>query len=74
MRELPRPDASEMQDIVRKRNLGGDPEVQTFEDALCLSFLETQLGAFATAVTRRVNLTSAILHSARLYRRPKVHS
>ena len=29
--------------IIRKRELGGDPAVQTHEDALCLVFLETQL-------------------------------
>jgi uncharacterized protein DUF4202 len=32
-----------VQQIVRKRGLGRDPEVQVFEDALCLVFLETQL-------------------------------
>jgi|SRR5687767_8643411 len=32
-----------VQDIVRKRGLGTDPEVQAFEDVLCLVFLETQL-------------------------------
>ena len=31
-----------VQAIVRKQGLGADPEVQTFEDALCLVFLETQ--------------------------------
>jgi hypothetical protein len=31
-----------VQDIVRKRGLGRDPEVQALEDALCLVFLETQ--------------------------------
>jgi hypothetical protein len=31
-----------VQDLVRKRGLGSDPEVQTLEDALCLVFLETQ--------------------------------
>ena len=36
-----------VQHIVRKRNLSSDPEVQAFEDALCLVFLETQLGEFA---------------------------
>ncbi len=36
-----------VQNIVRKRGLGRDPEVQVFEDALCLTFLETQLTAFA---------------------------
>lgn len=32
-----------VQDLVRKKGLGTDPEVQTLEDALCLVFLETQL-------------------------------
>ena len=32
-----------VQDLVRKRGLGKDPEVQTLEDALCLVFIETQL-------------------------------
>ncbi len=36
-----------VQDLVRKRNLGRDPEVQTLEDALCLVFFETQLGELA---------------------------
>ena len=36
-----------VQDIIWKRGLGRDPEVQAFEDALCLTFLETQLAAFA---------------------------
>ncbi len=36
-----------VQDIVRKRGLGKDPEVQLFEDALCLVFLETQLAELA---------------------------
>ena len=31
-----------VQDIVRKRDLRTDPEVQVFEDALCLTFLQTQ--------------------------------
>jgi hypothetical protein len=31
-----------VQDIVRKRNLKTDAEVQAFEDALCLTFLQTQ--------------------------------
>ena len=33
-------------DILRKRGLGRDVEVQAFEDALCLTFLETQLAGF----------------------------
>jgi len=38
---------SRVQDIVQKRGLGTDADVQAFEDALCLVFLETQLEAFA---------------------------
>lgn len=34
------------QDLVRKKNLRRDPDVQALEDALCLVFLETQLGDF----------------------------
>ncbi|MCU0271409.1 MAG: DUF4202 domain-containing protein [Acidimicrobiales bacterium] len=33
--------------IVRKEGLGSDPQVQTHEDALCLTFLETQLDPVA---------------------------
>lgn len=36
-----------VQDIVRKRGLGTDPEVQALEDAMCLVFIETQLVALA---------------------------
>jgi hypothetical protein len=36
-----------VQDLVRKRGLGTDPEVQTLEDALCLVFLETQFHELA---------------------------
>jgi hypothetical protein len=37
------------QQIIRKEGLGVDPQVQTHEDALCLVFLETQLGELADA-------------------------
>ncbi len=33
-----------VQNIVQKHNLRGDSDVQTLEDALCLVFLQTQLG------------------------------
>ncbi|MBW2230204.1 MAG: DUF4202 domain-containing protein [Deltaproteobacteria bacterium] len=36
-----------VQDLVRKRGLGRDADVQAIEDALCLVFLETQLEDFA---------------------------
>ncbi|MFQ5697551.1 MAG: DUF4202 domain-containing protein [Myxococcota bacterium] len=34
-------------DLIRKRGIGRDDEVQVLEDALCLVFFETQLAAFA---------------------------
>lgn len=33
-----------VQQLVRKHGLGRDPEVQVLEDAMCLVFLQTQLG------------------------------
>jgi hypothetical protein len=39
-------------DIVRKRNLKSDPEVQALEDALCLVFLQTQLHELASRLDR----------------------
>jgi hypothetical protein len=41
-----------VQDIVQKRHLSTDPEVQAFEDALCLVFAEDQLAEFATRVDK----------------------
>jgi hypothetical protein len=41
-----------VQDIVRKRGLGRDPDVQVLEDALCLVFIETQLGELAARLDR----------------------
>jgi hypothetical protein len=38
---------AEVQHIVRKEGLGSDPKVQTHEDALCLTFLQTQFGELA---------------------------
>ena len=35
-------------DLIRKKNLGSDPEVQTLEDALCLVFVEMQLASFSS--------------------------
>ena len=34
-------------ELICKRGLGRDPEVQSLEDALCLVFLETTLGSFS---------------------------
>ena len=45
-----------VQDIVQKRRLTSDPEVQTFEDALCLVFLETQLDELGARLEREKSL------------------
>ena len=37
------PSVERVQVIIRKEGLGRDPQVQVHEDALCLTFLETQL-------------------------------
>jgi hypothetical protein len=63
--------------IVRKEGLGRDPEVQALEDALCLVFLETQLGDVAErldadklvsvlAKTAKKMSPAALAHAARL--------
>lgn len=39
---LSRAVADRVGEIVRKRKLESDPEVQTFEDAVCLTFVQTQ--------------------------------
>ena len=36
-----------VQDIIRKKRLASDPEVQTLEDALCLVFIQTQYDELA---------------------------
>lgn len=41
-----------VQAIIRKRNLAHDAEVQAFEDALCLVFLETQFDDLARRLSR----------------------
>lgn len=41
------PEVARVQAILRKENLRADPEVQVFEDALCLVFLETELADLA---------------------------
>lgn len=43
---------SRVQEIVQKRHLATDAEVQAFEDALCLVFAEDQLADFATHVNK----------------------
>jgi hypothetical protein len=45
---------SRVQDIVRKRGLGRDKDVQTLEDALCLVFLETQFADLNQRLSRDV--------------------
>jgi hypothetical protein len=40
-------ETARVQQLVRKRGLGSDPDVQVLEDAVCLTFLETQLAELA---------------------------
>ena len=44
---FPEEELQRVEDILRKRNLRRDREVQCFEDALCLVFLETQFRILA---------------------------
>jgi hypothetical protein len=52
-----------VQALIRKRGLGRDAEVQALEDALCLIFLETQLGELArkTPHPRMIEITKQTL-------------
>lgn len=40
--------AGRVSDLLIKKGLRSDPEVQAFEDAICLTFLETDFAAFAS--------------------------
>lgn len=40
--DVPGPPLDRAIEIVQKKGLGSDPEVQAFEDAVCLTFIETQ--------------------------------
>lgn len=60
-------DAAEIervQGIVRKQGLGRDPEVQTFEDALCLVFLETQFAELRARLADDVKLAEVVRRTA----------
>ena len=52
-----------VQEIVKKRNLAHDPDVQVLEDALCLVFLETQFHELAakTEADKMVDITRKTL-------------
>jgi hypothetical protein len=52
-----------VQELIRKRGLGRDPEVQTLEDAMCLVFLETQFSELAqrTATDTMIDITRKTL-------------
>ena len=47
-------------EIVAKQGLGTDPEVQTFEDAVSLTFLETELGAVAERLADDVKVAAIV--------------
>ena len=48
--DIPAEEIERATDIVQKRGLGSDPEVQTFEDAVCLTFIETQFRSTADKI------------------------
>ncbi len=58
------PTIERVQEIVAKRGLGTDPEVQVLEDALCLVFLETQLHDLAARLDadKMVAVAAKTLH------------
>jgi hypothetical protein len=53
-----------VQAIVRKQDLGRDADVQVFEDALCLVFLETQLAPLRARLGDDEKLTEVIRKTA----------
>lgn len=53
------------QDIIRKRGLGKDPDVQALEDALCLVFIETQLGELSDRVDDPEKMVTIIQKTAK---------
>lgn len=54
------------QDLVRKKNLGKDPEVQVLEDALCLVFLETQLHGLAARLDAETVIRALVRSLAKM--------
>lgn len=52
-------------EIVTKRQLKSDRFVQVFEDALCLVFLETQLGEFTERVSQSATLDRVLVRTWR---------
>ena len=51
--------------IIRKQGLGRDPEVQVFEDALCLVFIETQFTALRESMADDAKLTDVVRKTAK---------
>jgi Domain of unknown function (DUF4202) len=51
--------------IVQKTGLGVDPEVQTFEDAVCLTFLQTQLAPTVEKVADDEHMVEVIVKTLR---------
>ena len=50
-----------VQNLVRKRGLGRDPEVKTLEDALCLVFLETQFHDLALTLVQSCEVVEGLI-------------
>lgn len=52
-------------EIIQKNGLGTDPEVQTFEDAVCLTFLETEFSTTADRIDDQQKMASVVAKTLR---------
>ena len=52
-------------EIIQKNGLETDPEVQTFEDAVCLTFLETEFSTTADRINDLEKMTSVVAKTLR---------
>lgn len=52
-------------EIIQKNGLGTDPEVQTFEDAVCLTFLETEFSTTADRIADLEKMASVVAKTLR---------
>ena len=61
-------------EIVQKKGLGTDPEVQTFEDAVCLTFIETQFLSTADKLADDDKMVEVVAKTLRKMSRPGIEA
>ena len=61
-------------EIVQKQGLGTDPEVQTFEDAVCLTFIETQFVSTADKLADDDKMVEVVAKTLRKMSRPGIEA